>query len=147
MLHWFELFTVLPNYLLYCQGEVFWFVPSLSLSQLCQPDHKKQFIEKLLSNSEYGISKTKDKFLNTKVIIFFFNSKTRCTSFNPLMSGGRKRSNILKKTYSQKLLSILSMCDLLLPPGMRILKGGTDKEKSLCEFLILALFKETLICN
>ena len=89
-----KLFTVLPR-------EVSWFVPSLSLSQLCQPEHKKQCIEKLLSNSEYGISKTKDKFLNTKVIIFFINSKTRCTYFNPLMSGGRKRSNILKKTTAK----------------------------------------------
>ena len=36
------------------------------------------------------------------------------------------------------------MYDLLLPPGMRVLKGGTIKEKSFCEFLILDLFKETL---
>ena len=38
----------------------------------------------------------------------------------------------------------LSMYDLLLAHGMRELKGGTVKEKSFCEFLILALFKETL---
>ena len=61
------------------------------------------------------------------------------------MSGGSKRSNIFKQTYSQKLLSILIMHDLLLPPGMRILKGVTVMEKSYCEFLILALFKDTLI--
>ena len=36
------------------------------------------------------------------------------------------------------------MYDLLLPPGMRVLKGGTVKEKSFCEFLIFGLFKETL---
>ena len=56
-------------------------------------------------------------------------------------------SHILKQTYSHKLLSILSMYDLLLPPGMRVLKGGPFKEKSFREFLILASFKETLIRN
>ena len=42
---------------------------------------------------------------------------------------------------------ILSMSYLFLPPGMRVLKGETVKEKSCCEFLILALFKETLTLN
>ena len=63
------------------------------------------------------------------------------------MPGGSKRSNILKQTYTQKLPFILNMYDLLLPPGMRKLKGGTIEEKSFCEFLFLALFKETLIRN
>ena len=35
--------------------------------------------------------------------------------------------------------------NLLFPPGMGALKGGTVRGKSFCEFLILALFKETLI--
>ena len=39
------------------------------------------------------------------------------------------------------------MYDLLLPPGMGVLKEGTVKEKSFCEFLILALFQEILIRN
>ena len=119
----------------------------LCLSQLCQPDYKKQFIKKLLPNSEHGISKTKDKFLSTMVIIFFINNKTCCTYLNPFIPGGSKISNIFEQTYSQKLMSILSMLDVLLPPGMRVLKGGTVKEKSFCEVLILALFKETLIHN
>ena len=102
--------------------EVSWFVPHMSLSQLCHPDHKKQFIKKLLSKLEYGISKTKDNFLTTTAIIFYINNKTCCTYFTPLMPGGSKRSNILKQTYSQKPLFILSMYDLLLPPGMRVLK-------------------------
>ena len=63
------------------------------------------------------------------------------------MQGGSKMSSILKQTYSQKLVFILSMYDLLLPPGMTVLKGGNVKEKSFCEFLILALFKETFIRN
>ena len=91
----------------------FWLVPPLFLSQLCQPYHKKQFIEKLLSSLEYGISKTKDKFLTTTVTIFFINNKTRYTYFNPLMPCGSKRSNILKQIYIQKLLFILSLYDLL----------------------------------
>ena len=120
-------------------GEISWFVPPLSLSQLCQIDHKKQFI-KNLSNSEDGISKTKEKFLTTTLITFFINNKTHCTYFNPFMSGGINMSNILKQTYSQKLLFMLSLYDLFLPPGMRVLKGGTTKENSFCEFLTLALF-------
>ena len=111
-------------------GEVSWFVPPLSLSQSCQPDHKKQFIKKLLSNLEYVISKTKDKFLTTTVIIFYINIKTCCTYFTPLMPGGSIKSNILKQTYSQKLLFILSMYDLLLPPGMRVLKTRNCQGKS-----------------
>ena len=87
-------------------GEASRFVPPLSLSQLCQPD---QFIENLLSNSECGISKTKEKFLTTTVIIFFINNKTLCNYLNPLMPGSSKRSNIIKQTYSQKLLFILTL--------------------------------------
>ena len=98
-------------------GEISLFVPSLLFSQLCQPDQKKQFIKKLLSNSEYGISETKDKFPTTTAIIFFNNSKMHCTYFNPLMPGGSKRSNILKKTYSQKLLFILSIYGLCYYPA------------------------------
>ena len=63
------------------------------------------------------------------------------------MPGGSKRSNILKQTYSQKLLFILSRYDPFLRPIMRVLKGGTVKEKGFCEFLMLALLKETLIGN
>ena len=74
------------------------------------------------------IFKTKQKFVITTVIIFFMNNKTQCSYFNPFMPGGRKRSNILKQTYSQKLVFILSMYDLLLPTGKRELKGGTIKE-------------------
>ena len=40
------------------------------------------------------------------------------------MPGGSKRSNILKQTYIQKPLFILSMYDLLLPPGMRVELSG-----------------------
>ena len=36
---------------------------------------------------------------------------------------------------------MLIMYELLLPPGMRVLKGGTVKEKSFCEFPSLALLK------
>ena len=63
-------------------GDVSWFVPPLSLFQLCQPDHKKQFIKKLLSNWVYWISKTKDKFLTTTVIVSFINDNMQCTYFN-----------------------------------------------------------------
>ena len=104
-------------------------------------------LSKLISNPEYCISKAKDKFLTTTVNIFFINNKICCTYFNPLMPGGSKRLNILKQTYSQKLLFILSMYDLFLPPGMGMLKRGIVKLKSFCEFLILSLFKETLIRN
>ena len=119
-------YLVYYRYNLHCcmsedwSGEVSWFITLLHLSQLCQRDHKKQFIKKSLSNSEYRISKTKDKFLTTAVIIFFINNKTRCTYFNPLMPGGSKRSNIFKQTYIQKCLFILSMCDLLLSSDMRM---------------------------
>ena len=82
------------------------------------------------------------KFLTTTVIIFVINNKTRFTYFNPLISGVSKRSNKVKQTYRQKQLFILSMYELLLPPCMSVLKGGTVKEKSFCEFLILALIKE-----
>ena len=61
------------------------------------------------------------------------------------MLGGSKRSNILKQTYNQKLVFILSTYDLLLTPGMSVLKGGTVKERRFCEFLISAMFKEILI--
>ena len=63
------------------------------------------------------------------------------------MQGGSKRSNILKQTYSQKLLFILSRYDLFLRPVMAVLKGRTVKEKGFCELLMLALLKETLIGN
>ena len=54
-------------------GEISWFVPPLSLSQLCQPNHKKQFIKKLLSNSECGISKT--NFLTTRQLFSLIITK------------------------------------------------------------------------
>ena len=63
------------------------------------------------------------------------------------MQGGSKISNILKQTYSQKLLFILSRYDLFLRPVMTVLKGRTVKEKGFCELLMLALLKETLISN
>ena len=59
------------------------------------------------------------------------------------MPGGSKR--LSSQTYSQKLLFILSLYDILLPPVIRVFKGGIVKKKSICEFLILPLFKETLI--
>ena len=117
------------------------FVPPLYLSQLWQTCHKKQLIEKLLWNSENGISKTKDKSFTTTVIIFFINNKTLCTHFNPSMPSERKMSNVLKQICSEKLLFILSMYDLLLPSSIRVLKGRTVTERSFSEFLILALFK------
>ena len=59
------------------------------------------------------------------------------------MPGGGKRSK--SETHSQKLLFIINMYDLLLPPGISVLKGRTVKEKSFSKFLILVAFKETLI--
>ena len=59
------------------------------------------------------------------------------------MPGGGKRSK--SETHSHKLLFIINMYDLLLPPGIRVLKGRTVKEKSFSKFLILVAFKETLI--
>ena len=103
--------------------------------------------KKLLSSSEYGISKVKDKFLTTMVNILFISNKTRCTYFNSLIPGGSKKSNILKQTSSKNLLFILDMYYLLLPSGMRVLKEETVKEKSFCEFLTLVLFKGTVFCN
>ena len=105
MLHWSALYyrnIDIHWYLLYYRndlncamsgdwnGEISWFVPPLSLSQLCQPNHKKQFIK-------FGVRDFENKFFNNMTIIFFNNNKTRCTYFNPLMScRGTKRSNILK---------------------------------------------------
>ena len=138
-LHYFLYF----RYDLHCDMsgiEVVTFLGSFHLSQLCQPDHKLPFSKKILSDLGYRIPKIKDKFLTTTVIIFFINKKTHCTYFNLLFPGGSKRSK--SQTCSQKLLVILSMYDLLLPPDKRELKF---KEKGFCEFLILALFKETVI--
>ena len=78
---------------------------------------------------EYGISKTKDKFLTTMVIIFYINNKTCCTYFTPLMPGGSEKSNI-----SQKLLFILSMYELLLPPGMSVKNEELSKKKVFINF-------------
>ena len=50
------------------------------------------------------------------VIISFINNKTRFTYFNPLIPGRSKRSN--SQISSQKLLFILIMYDLLLPPDI-----------------------------
>ena len=36
---------------------------------------------------------------------------------NPLMPGGKKRSHILKQTYTWKLQVCLSMCDLFVTTG------------------------------
>ena len=52
----------------------------------------------LSKNLKYGISKTRENFLTTTVIIFFINNKKRCSYFNPLMPAGSKRSNKLKPT-------------------------------------------------
>ena len=63
-----------------------------------------------------GFPKQKTNFLPSRQL--FSSIITKCvTYFNPLMPGGRKRSNILKQTYTQKLLFILSMCDLLCDPA------------------------------
>ena len=75
------------------------------------------FPKQKATNSEYGISKTKGKFLTTTVIICFINSKTRCAYFNSLMPVGRKRLNLLKQIYSQKLVFILSMHDFFYHPA------------------------------
>ena len=113
-------------------GEVSWFVPPLSFSQLCQPDHKKQFIKKLLSDSHYQISKTNEKFLTTTVIIFFINNKKHCFYFNLLIPRVSKRWN--SQTYDQKLLFILSIYDLLLPRGMILLKEELSRKKAFMNF-------------
>ena len=109
--------------------------------------YSKKKRKKLLSSSEFGISKAKDKFLTTMVNIIFISNKTRCTYFNSLISGGSKKSNILKQTSSIKLLFILGIYYLLLPSGMRVLKEETVKEKNFCEFVTLVLFKGTLFRN
>ena len=113
-------------------GEVSWFVPPLSFSQLCRPDNKKQFIKKLLSDSDYQISKANEKFLTTTVIIFFINNKKHCFYFNPLIPRVSKRWN--SQTYGQKLLFILSIYDLLLPRGMRVLKEELSRKKAFMNF-------------
>ena len=120
-------------------------------SILCQNNSKllpnsyqiiKSNLSKNYQNRSMWFPKQNTNFLPPQQ---FINNKTRCTCFNPLMPSGSKRSSIIKQTYSQKLLFIVSMDDLLLPPSMRVLKGGIVKKKSFCEFLILVLFKETLI--
>ena len=68
-----------------------------SFSQLCQPDHKNEFNKKV-SNSKYVISKTKDKFLTTTVIIFSINNETRCTYFKPWCQVVAKGQTYLKNT-------------------------------------------------
>ena len=74
-----------------------------SFSQLCQPDHKKQFNKKV-SNSKYEISKTKDKFLTTTVIIFSINNEARCTDFKPWWQVLAKGQTYLKNTVKKYCL-------------------------------------------
>ena len=79
---------------------------------------QKAIYQKLLSNLEYVIPKTKDKFLTTTVIIFFSKNQIRCTYFKLLCQVVAK-GQTLKQTHSQNLLFILSMYGLLLLPGIK----------------------------
>ena len=99
-------------------GEVSWFVSPLPLSQLCQPEHTKLFNKKLLSNLEYEISKQKTIFYHHGNYFFY-----ALYLIQTLMSVDSESSNILKETYSQKLLFILSMYDVLLPPSLKGLRN------------------------
>ena len=91
-------------------------------------------------------------FLKTEILLEFLRLGSKLS--HSVITDGKRES--LKKLcfvlISGILLSVqvaygvqLSIYDLLFPPGMGALKGGTVREKSFCEFLILALFKETLI--
>ena len=74
-------------------NEIYWFLSSLSCSQLYLPDHKNQFVTNLLSknmheqkcskksnDSEYKISKAKNKLLTTVASVSFISSKI-CHSY------------------------------------------------------------------
>ena len=75
------------------------FFPPLPLSQFCQTDCKKQFIKNLLSNSAYGISKTKDKFITTTINTLFIHNKTPCTNFNARWQQMVKHTKDFQKSY------------------------------------------------
>ena len=100
-----------------CQDiELVWFLGSFHLLLFLN------YVNKAISQKliiKFGVRdfQRKVEFLTTTVIIFSINNITCCTYFNPLMPGGSKRSNILKQTYSQKQLFILSLYDLLSPPA------------------------------
>ena len=105
MLHWFALFAVLPIWFArwYFRRLKWWgfFVSSNFVSfSLCQSDHRKKFIKKLLSNSECGISKTKDKCFTTMVIISL-----------QMISDGQ---SCLNEPTAKSCIY-----DLLLPPGIK----------------------------
>ena len=53
--------------------EVFWLVSPLSLSQSCQPDHKKQFIRKIIKFVVRDFQ-NKRQISYHRVIIFFINN-------------------------------------------------------------------------
>ena len=103
---------------------------------IMSPDHKKAIYQKIIIKFRVRDSKTKDKFLTTTPVIFFINNKRFCTYFNPAVLGGSNRSSILKQAYSQKLL-FLSMLYLLRSHEKEAWQGGTVKDKSFWEFLIL----------
>ena len=116
-------------------GEFSWFVPPLALSQLCQRDHKKQFIKKSLSNSEYRISKTKDTFLTTTVILFL----TKCVVLTLTLWC---QMAVKGQTYLNKLTG--KNCCLLRYAWPFIITR--HEELSGKKFQIMTLFK-TLIRN
>ena len=74
-----------------------------SFFQLCQPDHKKQFNKKV-SNSKYEISKIKEKFLTTTVIIFSINNEARCTDFKRWCQVVARGQTYLKNTVKKYCL-------------------------------------------
>ena len=72
MLHWFAL----NWYDLHCDmsedwsGEVSWFVLPLSLSQLCQPDQKKNnFLKNYNQVRSTGFPKQKTNFLSPRLLL------------------------------------------------------------------------------
>ena len=116
MSHWFVLFNVLPLWfaLKHVRRFKWWgcLVRSTSIFfSIMSNRPKKTIIKKLLSTSEYGIFKTKDKFITTvtkRVVLTLY---------------------ILKQTFSQKLLVILSMYDLLLLPTMSVKRRNCQGKK------------------
>ena len=93
-------------------------------------------------------------FLKTEILLEFLRLGSKL-SHSIITDGKREflkklcfvliRGILLSVQVAHGVHRILSIYDLLFPPGMGALKGGTVRGKSFCEFLILALFKETLI--
>ena len=137
MLHWFALFTVLLIWFelwhvrrlkwwgfLVCSIFVFFSVMST------RP--QKAIYQKI--NIRFGLPDFQNKWRISyhHGNYFFINNKTHCFYFNPLIPGGSKRWN--SQTYGQKLLFVLSIYDLLLPRGMRVLKEELSRKKAFMNF-------------